>query len=414
MLIKPQVRQKGLTFNIEYDFPLPATIISDSTRLNQVLMNLFSNALKFTASGCITLRVSYDRLTNHLCFDVIDTGIGLTRKQSETIFEEFSQADVSTTRKYGGTGLGLSLTRELVRLLGGSLTLSSEYGVGSQFSFSVDTGPVNEENMITNENKMPVYCFDSDIPEEMSLLSGRILLAEDTPVIQDLFRIYISKIGPELTIVENGKLAVERAREEVFDLILMDMQMPEMGGIEAVRILRKEGNLVPIFALTANAMKEDRDRCFAAGYDDFLTKPIQQSELYAKIVNILPKKILPFKAEASEGVLPIRSEIIEDEPDMKDLVIRFIQSLPEIIQKLNQVANDKNWDELKEILHQLIGISGAIGYPSVMNLGREIERLIRELNYEHIEGKLHALQEVFNRVSAGEKELEALGSTNDL
>lgn len=406
MLVKPQAREKGLSFDIEYEFPLPLEINSDATRLTQILMNLIANALKFTEQGGITLHVSYDRSVNHLCFDVIDTGIGLTRKQSETIFEEFSQADASITRKYGGTGLGLPLTRELVRLLGGTLTLSSDHGVGSKFSFSVSTGSVNGEQMISGENQIPDYVAISDDLKDMPLLSGRILLAEDTSTIRDLFRIYIKNIGAELTMVENGKLAVERARNETFDVILMDMQMPVMGGVEAVRILRKEGNHARIFALTANAMKEDRDRCFAAGYDDFLTKPIQQSELYAKLAGVLPSKVLSSRHKEGESLVPIRSAVLDNEPDMKDIVVRFIQSLPATINEMRQVLVEENWDELKEIIHQLIGTSGGIGYPSVSDLAREIEALIRESNFEHIEGKLLELQGLSNRISAGEKELE--------
>ena len=394
-LIKPQADKKGLMFSLDYCLPLPARINSDPTRLKQILINLCGNALKFTEEGKIILRVSFDKETQAMRFDVIDSGIGLTKKQTETIFEEFTQADTSTTRQYGGTGLGLSLTRELVKLLGGDLTVSSECGVGSQFTLSVETGLTDDIEMIRDEKQIPKH-FDSVALEQAAALSGSVLLAEDTLTNQELFSIYINKIGPRLTIVNNGKQAVERALNEKFDLILMDMQMPVMDGVEAVSILRDKGCQVPIVALTANAMIEDRERCLAAGFDHFLTKPIQQSELHAKMAEILPVKNVD-----DDAVAPIRSNIIDKEPELHDIVIRFIASLPETLQEMKQAAYQRNWEGLKSLLHQLVSTSGGLGYPDVVKLTRDIESHIREQNYAPVDMLLSELTDLSDRITIG-------------
>jgi len=394
-LMKPQAEKKNLLFVLEYNLPLPALIKSDPTRLKQILINICSNALKFTEKGQIILRVTHDKEKQALRFDISDTGIGLTKEQADTIFDEFTQADASTTRRFGGTGLGLSLTQKLVHLLGGTLSVTSEYGVGSQFTLSVDTGAIENIEIIHDEKQIPEY-FEPVEVEQTTRLSGSVLLAEDIQVNQELFSIYIDKIGPRLTIVANGKEAVERALNEKFDLILMDMQMPVMDGVEAVSILREKGCKVPIIAFTANAMKEDMDRCLQSGFDYFLTKPIQQSELYAKMAEILPEE-----KQDQDGVEPIISNILDNEPELHDIVVRFIVSLPKTIDQMKQAARLENWDRLNILLHQLVSTSGGLGFPDVMKLCRVTETTIRAKNYVQIDKLLSDLKNLSDRITAG-------------
>ena len=223
---------------------------------------------------------------------------------------------------------------------------------------------------------------------------------KDTLTNQELFSIYINKIGPRLTIVNNGKQAVERALNEEFDLILMDMQMPVMDGVEAVSILRDKGCQVPIVALTANAMIEDRERCLAAGFDHFLTKPIQQSELHVKMA-----EILPVKNEDNDDSAPIRSNIIDKEPELHDIVMRFIAGLPETLHEMKQAAYQRNWEVLTALLHQLVSTSGGLGYPDIVQLTRDIEAHIREQNYDPVDKLLSELVDLSDRITIGRPQI---------
>jgi|GEM_PF-3638851 len=271
-IIGMQARHKGLVFEIHYRFPLPVRIVTDPLRLKQILINLCNNAIKFTKSGSVRVTVIYHADAKQMAFAVRDTGIGLTDEQRGRLFQAFEQADSSTTRKFGGTGLGLAISKRLAEMLGGNVTVESDPGQGSCFTVTVDAGLQKPGNALTC---LPATTKDVVKEVRSQLLSGEILLAEDTPDNQRLFSLYIKKAGSQLTIADNGKLAVEAALSRHFDLVLMDMQMPVMDGIEAVQTLRRAGYTQPIVALTANAMKEDQDKCFQAGCDGFLAKPVK-------------------------------------------------------------------------------------------------------------------------------------------
>lgn len=285
-IIVPQAKAKGLTFEIEYAMPLPAHVATDPLRLKQILINLCNNAIKFTHHGGVRLRVEYPA-PRKFQFKVVDTGIGLTSEQIAHLFRPFAQADSSTTRKYGGTGLGLVISLRLAEMLGGTIIVASEPGQGSSFTVTIDAGPVSPADLLY---QVPAASTNAPGPDVSGMrLRGRVLLAEDTPELQQLFRKHIASTGADVLIVENGQRAVEEARKQDFDLILMDMQMPIMGGLEAVTILRASGYTAPIAALTADAMKEDQDRCIAAGCDAFLAKPVQRSVLVAMMSCYLPR-----------------------------------------------------------------------------------------------------------------------------
>ena len=246
----------------------------------QVLLNLGNNAVKFTEQGEITFYVSYDSHDNRIHFSVTDTGIGVSKDKQEHIFDAFSQEDSSTTRRFGGTGLGLFLTRRLVQLMGGEISMTSDYGHGSHFIVSLDAGNTEDVETIFSESEIPDFYDNSvaDLPDRF--INGRVLVAEDTIENQMLLSLYLEKMGLDVRMVENGYEAVEEAGKENFDLVIMDMQMPVMDGLRATEVLRKKGIEWPIIALTANAMREDRERCLAAGCNNFITKPIDRKMLF--------------------------------------------------------------------------------------------------------------------------------------
>ena len=287
-LVQPAAASKGLALEVSQRGGLPETIRTDPTRLKQVLVNVLSNAVKFTERGSVQLTselASADSPSPLLVFEVVDTGIGMTAKQLEGLFRPFVQADNSTTRRFGGTGLGLTISRKLARLLGGDITASSREAVGSRFSITVATGSLEAVPMI--EGVQPKLSRPATPAETArARLCGEVLLAEDSPDSQKLLVYLLEKQGLTVTVVDNGRKAVDQALERAisgspFDLILMDMQMPELDGYGATADLRRHRYSRPIVALTANAMREDRAKCLAAGCDDYLSKPVVLRDLAA-------------------------------------------------------------------------------------------------------------------------------------
>ena len=297
-LIRPHAVIKGIDLRIEYDGPIPATIQTDPTRLQQILLNLLNNAVKFTDAGHIRL---VTRLVPGkapaLQFDIIDTGIGITPEQAVHLFSPFTQGDSSTARRFGGTGLGLAISKRLAFLLGGDVCLvenNAEKRKGAHLRVRISTGPSDQVPIIEAPQS---GLDDAEIPLPAPLpsdaLAGRrILLAEDGSDNQQLISFILRKVGADVTVVDNGRRAVEaalssRADRQPFDVILMDMQMPILDGYEAARSLREKGYAGLIIALTAHALAHDRQKCLDAGCDDYAVKPIDRAELIQLIAGRL-------------------------------------------------------------------------------------------------------------------------------
>ncbi len=301
-----RARQKGLALSCQIPPQLPDALLGDPTRLRQIVMNLVGNALKFTSRGEVIVRAemvpaemlqpetgadSPDRVVFH--FSVADTGIGIPLDKQKLIFEPFTQSDNSTTRRYGGTGLGLSISAHLVALMGGNMWVESQPGHGSTFHFKVRFG------LQKLDARRPVTAPPVASPHAPGREQRRfkILLAEDNLVNQRVAVRFLEKRGHTVVVAASGKTALEAWREQPFDLILMDVQMPEMDGFEASAIIRQEeirqpekpaATHIPIIAMTAHAMVGDRERCLAAGMDDYVAKPINTTELFAAIERLMP------------------------------------------------------------------------------------------------------------------------------
>lgn len=279
-LMRPNAELKGISLSSTRMSSIPTHIITDPTRLRQIVLNLLSNAIKFTEQGGVMIELDYLPQADQLCVRCIDTGIGMTSEQRDKVaaFESFTQADGSTARKFGGTGLGLKVSSMLAGLLGGQLEVESGFGEGSTFTLRIEAGVANAS-----------HAKEHDAPREASKLSiaknalagCRVLLAEDGPDNQKLISVLLERVGAEITIVENGQLAIDAITEspDAFDLILMDIQMPEVDGHEATKRLRESGCKIPIIALTAHAMPSDRAKCLSAGCEAYLAKPLNFDEL---------------------------------------------------------------------------------------------------------------------------------------
>ncbi len=295
-LMGPRAEAEGLSFGVEYIGAIPETILTDPTRLRQILINLVGNAVKFTEVGGVRLVI---RLVDAgrepaMQFDVVDTGIGIAEGQVRELFQPFAQADTSMARRFGGTGLGLAISRRFAELLGGDVAVvETQANIGTRFRVTVATGPLNGVKMIDHRVSLPTAPTESEPAtphtDRADLHDLRILLAEDGPDNQRLISFILKKAGAEVTLAENGQLALDVALAAVdkaapFDVILMDMQMPVMGGYEATELLRKKGYTGPIIALTAHAMEGDREKCINAGCDGYSTKPIDRVKLVAIIL----------------------------------------------------------------------------------------------------------------------------------
>ena len=288
LLMRIRADAKHLKLVTQLVSPLPETVLTDPLRLRQVLVNLVGNAIKFTDQGevRITVRLTDSAGQPRLRFDVSDTGIGMNEEQIGNLFKAFSQVDNSSTRKFGGTGLGLCISKRLTEAMDGNIEVRSEPGRGSTFSVTINPGPLDGIRMIRNaqESQLDHPSTATTAPLDKIHLHGRVLLVEDGPDNQRLIALLLRKAGANVIAVENGQMAVEAAwgayeAGKPFDMILMDMQMPVLDGYEATRQLRARGYTGPIVALTAHAMAADSQRCLAAGCNAYLPKPCQYRAL---------------------------------------------------------------------------------------------------------------------------------------
>jgi len=285
-LMRPRAAEKRLAFGITFHGPIPRLIQTDPLRLRQILVNLLGNSVKFTQSGRIELRVTDEGAGGPnimLRVDVVDTGMGMTTEQMGRLFMPFTQGDTSITRKFGGTGLGLTISKQLAKLLGGDVTGISEIGVGSTFTLKLDCGPVAGLERLEGLTEATLPTTSDPKLETHIQLRGRILLVEDGADNQRLLSMQLGDAGATVTSALDGQIAVTLATAQTFDLILMDMQMPVMDGYTATKELRRRGLTLPIIALTAHAMAEDRDKCLAAGCSGYLSKPVDEEKLLTTV-----------------------------------------------------------------------------------------------------------------------------------
>ncbi len=279
-----KAEEKGVALHVSVDEMVPAKISSDPTRLRQILINVIGNAIKFTERGTVKVRFSVeDRSSKSSRLKVIisDSGMGMTKEQQERVFEPFVQGDSSMTRRFGGTGLGLAISKRLATALQGDLRLvESSPGKGTTFELTFCCGAPNEVGAVKVETP-------KEAPPAGLLKNKKLLLVEDSLDNQFLVQRFLRDSGVQVTTANNGREGAERALSEPFDMILMDIQMPEMDGYEALKAIRAKGYTLPIIALTAHALREERERAQKAGFDGYLTKPVNKTVLIEKLTSVL-------------------------------------------------------------------------------------------------------------------------------
>jgi signal transduction histidine kinase/DNA-binding response OmpR family regulator len=384
--MRVRATERKLQFTVRVEGLIPKTISSDPTRLRQILMNLTANAIKFTESGWVRvvarMATPADDPCPRLSFEVTDSGIGINEQQVERLFQPFAQADTSTTRRFGGTGLGLSISRRLARELGGDITVDSKPGRGSQFTLVVDTGPLQGVPMLDRFTEaMSGLRAQSGPPAR---IEGRILLAEDGSDNRDLLSCYLQSAGGQITLAENGRIACDleseaRRNGQPFDLVVLDMQMPELDGYGAASKLRATGFKGPIIALTAHAMADDREKCIRSGCSDYLSKPVDRARLIQVVAQSLgaaqapASDAAPAAVEESSMEHNEARETREDQAILQKFLPQFIDHLPGQVAQIEAMLRQRSIEQLAQAVHQIKGTAGMYGFPEVSELAARAE-----------------------------------------
>lgn len=389
-MVAVNASRKGLEVLIQVDDRLPVCVMGDPTKLRQVLINLMGNAVKFTHSGSVTLQIKPGERQREVYFSVMDTGIGIPVRSIDKIFERFSQADQSTTRKFGGTGLGTAIARGIVEEMGGHIWVESEEGVGSNFQFVVPLPKAEDSRACDSQ-------ADEQSGAERWTRPLRILLVEDIQLNQELVILRMAQRHHQVTVAENGREALASLDRGRFDLILMDAHMPVMNGFDAIRAIRERerasGGHIPIIMLTASVLETDQQLCFDAGADDFAAKPIDFPSLYNKIARHFPSFPHPVSSEESPagpleqlglGMIDLRAglELWRDPAAYRKALLSLRQDYADVHARLMDLFAAASYADVHHLLHTLKGVTANLGVRELPELSNAIELKIKAGDHE--------------------------------
>ncbi|MFZ4464820.1 MAG: ATP-binding protein, partial [Bacteroidales bacterium] len=374
-----KIQEKNLELVKEYDTNIPDVLLGDPVRLHQIILNLVSNAVKFTNHGKITVSVrllSEDKEKVVIEFAVSDTGIGIAESKIGTIFGNFQQATSGTSRLYGGTGLGLAIVKQLVEPQGGSIYVTSKIDEGSTFSFILSFQKTDAKI----ESEMLALIPDVENKDI------KVLVVEDIALNQLLMKTLLDDYGFEREIASNGKIAIQKLQQSNFDIILMDLQMPEMNGFEATEYIRHNMKLnIPIIALTADVTTVDLAKCKAVGMNDYIAKPVDERLLYNKIIALVngPKILRDLKEQVihHSALKCINLDYLNHRTKsnpvlMMEMISVYLEQTPPLIEAMRQSLNDKDWAKLYSAVHKMIPSF------SIMGIGPNFEIMAKKVQ-EH-------------------------------
>jgi len=379
-LFETKIQERNLELVKEYDNKIPEVLIGDPVRLHQIILNLVSNAVKFTTTGKIVVAVnlvSEDSENAVIEFAVTDTGIGIPENKIKKIFENFQQASSGTSRLYGGTGLGLAIVKQLVESQGGTIHVKSEIGEGSTFSFTLSFQKTKGEEELVPEL----------LELDKKIKNIKILVVEDIALNQLLMKTLLDDFGFERDIASNGKIAIEKLKTKTYDIILMDLQMPEMNGFEATEYIRNTMNSkIPIIALTADVTTVDLAKCKAVGMNDYIAKPIDERVLYSKIIGLIKKPVLiteqKEKEKEIEQVKKIRCIDMaylmhctkSNRELMMEMISVYLEQTPPLITAMKLGLKDKDWSALYAAVHKIIPSFSIMGIsPDFENIAKKVQ-----------------------------------------
>jgi len=380
-LFETKIQEKNLKLIKKYDDKIPGVLVGDPVRLHQIILNLVSNAVKFTSKGEITIcaeLLDEDEVNATVEFSVTDTGIGIAEDRIEHIFENFQQATSETARLYGGTGLGLAISKQLVESQGGSITVKSKPEAGSVFSFVL---PFRKTNVKVELEKV-MNILTSKVHK------AKVLVVEDIALNQLLVKTLLDDFGFEHDIADDGKIAIEKLQSKSYDIILMDLHMPGMNGFEATDYIRNKMNSqIPIIALTADVTTADLKKCTDVGMNDYISKPLDEKLLYKKIIEVVKtenSKDPPLTPTSSKYTdLNYLKKRTKDNPELiMEMISLYLKQTPPLINHMKQGLHDKDWDSVYTSAHQLIPSF------SIMGIHRDFETTARMIQ-EYSNSKKH-------------------------
>lgn len=378
-LFETKIQEKNLELIVKYDQNIPEVLIGDATRLHQIILNLVSNAVKFTSKGKITVfvrKLTEDIENITIEFSISDTGIGIESEKTEKIFKNFQQAHSQTSRIFGGTGLGLAIVKQLVEKQGGSIWVESEVDKGSTFSFVLSFKKAKGETVLDNEITELVDNPIQDI---------KVLVVEDVELNQLLMRTLLDDFGFECDIANNGKIAVEKLEKNIYDIVLMDLQMPIMNGFQATNYIRNIlQSQIPIIALTADVTTADIENCKTVGMNDYIAKPVDERKLYSKIVSLIkkPTQTIEFKTAEIEQAnnqqfinMSYINKLTKSNPKLiTEMINVYLNQTPSLISTIKKSWIEKDLDILKSAIHKLIPSFSIVGIDKKYeDIARKIE-----------------------------------------
>ena len=399
-LFVPKIQEKNLEIVKEYDDKIPEVVVGDPVRLHQIIINLVSNAVKFTTKGKITVSVKLlaeDDKKVMIEFAVIDTGIGIPENKIDSIFENFQQANSETSRIYGGTGLGLAIAKQLVDRQGGTIKVKSKVNKGSTFSFVLEFQKTNLES------DPETVTIDYDQQKK----NINVLVVEDIVLNQLLMKTLLDDFGFDRDIAANGKIAIEKLKSRSYDIVLMDLHMPEMNGFEATEYIRDTLKLnIPIIALTADVTTVDLAKCKAVGMNDYIAKPIDERVLYRKIVALVKKPVI-LKSNVLIGPDGIKqpkftnlnylNQRTRSNPAlMMEMISLYLEQTPPLILEMKESYQHKDWNSLYAAVHKMIPSFSIVGMsPDIENLAKKIQEFAtNQLQPEGISGIVLQLENI--------------------
>jgi PAS domain S-box-containing protein len=415
LTLTERAQDKGLTLDLRFVERLPATIDGDAARLRQILTNLIGNAIKFTERGSVTVAFRLERAAERTryCIDVQDSGIGIAADKLESVFEPFVQAEASTTRRFGGTGLGLTISRGFARAMGGDISARSVLGQGTTFSVWLDAGDLDAAEWLDPARLAHATTTSAaaDKVEHWQFPAAHVLVVDDGADNRQLVRVLLEEVGLTVSEAENGQIAVDRVGAEHFDLVLMDMQMPVMDGKTATRQLREQGCTLPIVALTANAMKGFEAELDAAGFSGYLTKPIDVDALIRDLAGRLGGKAVPGAPKAIAGTsaksAPTASHDsalvsrLAGHAKLGRIAARFVEQLPERLALMDQALVRADMGELAALAHGLKGAGGSMGFDALFEPAKALEEAAKAGDAAAASTSLRDLHQLKRRIQRG-------------
>jgi two-component system sensor histidine kinase/response regulator len=414
-VLRVRAQDNSLRLEGVWTSAVPELIETDPARLRQLLMNLVGNAIKFTERGGVKLvaSIAWDSPEPRMLIEVHDTGIGIPSERMDRIFSPFEQADSSITRRFGGTGLGLAISRHIAHGLGGEIAVESEPGRGSVFRVTLRTGPLEQTRILAAPPSEALMAVDSSKSGSLVTLSdASVLLVEDGESNRELISLVLQESGAKVTCVENGQQGLETASRDRFDLILMDMQMPVMDGYTATERLRERGCKLPIIALTAHAMRGDREKCLQAGCSGYLSKPIDIDELLRTVavtLNELKADSDGSSHEAGKGQTNVfasaePSSVITSSLPINNLNFRpiiegFVTRLHARLEEMRTACEEADWDTLVEVAHWLHGSGGTIGFMCFTDPAQRLGQLAQQHNIRGIDDVIREISMLADRIA---------------